>query len=80
MKQHMHAFFWMMETTAVAGVCDAVTEALETYQSPRLLHSSKGHFLHCPQRLGKSAKALPAEGKRLSYNDKLFYRHALQPA
>ena len=45
--------------------CHAVTEAAKAYQSPRLLRSSKGHFLHCPPKLGKSAKALPAERKTL---------------
>ncbi len=46
--------------------CHAVTEAAKAYQSPRLLRSSKGHFLHCPPRLGKSATALPAEREILT--------------
>ena len=79
MKQHVHAFFrdtgdkGSQDVYGPDNDCHAVTEALEAYQSPRLLHSSKGHFLHCPPRLGNSAKALPAERKTLSCNAQLLY-------
>ena len=78
-KQHMHAFFCddgdqgSQDVYGLGDECHDVTEALEAYQPRHLLHGSKGHFLHCPPRLGKSAKALPADRNILSCNDQEFY-------
>jgi len=78
-KQHMHAFFCddgdqgSQDVYGLGDECHDVTEALEAYQPRHLLHGSKGHFLHCPPRLGKSAKALPADRKTLSFNGQLLY-------
>ena len=71
-KQHMHAFFCddgdqgSQDVYGLGDECHDVTEALEAYQPRHLLHGSKGHFLHCPPRLGKSATALPAEREILT--------------
>ncbi len=79
MKQLMRAFFWddgdkgSQDMYGFDNDCHAVTESLKAYQFPRLLHSSRCHFLHCPPRLGKSAKDLPADRNILSCNDQEFY-------